>query len=107
MAGHIQTHTEGTYMATESLISKLEAFSETLEPEEREVLGELLQHSVDDADVEGFGQFGQTSSLGSAIFSAQSASRTFTRFQLSPVGNGIVLVAAGPVAGGGGLSFNH
>ena len=94
-------------MATEAFIAKLEAFAETLDPEEQEVLGEILQHSLSEEEVEGHAAFGSRSKLGNAIFSAQNNNKTFTHLQLNKAAEGIVLVAAGPVVGGGALNFNR
>jgi hypothetical protein len=90
--------------ATATFVQKLEQFTSALTPEEREVLGEILLHAVNQeqsaADVQGYAfSFGTSSVLGPSILQAQQSGKTFTNIflQPGPVGQ-IHLGIAGPAA---------
>jgi hypothetical protein len=80
--------------AVQRLWGRLTEFADQLPPEEREVLGELLLPAIDTGSAE------SSNPLAAAIGRASSAGKTLTRIHVRVAPEGVVLAAAGPVAGG-------
>ncbi len=86
---------------TESLIQKLETFAGTLTDPERDVLGELLLHSMDTSEnaneVSGYLSSGPASLLGGSLLSAQAAGKTMTYLNLQTAPGALTMSTVGHI----------